>query len=100
MDLIVKLPTSNGHDLILTITDHDCTKAIILLPCREDMGAEELAKLYKEHAFPFIGLPSKAISDRDTRFLSHFFKEVCAQLKIEQAVSTASHPQTDGQSEK
>jgi hypothetical protein len=47
MDFIVKLPTSNGYDAILTITDHDCTKGVILIPCRETMNTEELAKEYK-----------------------------------------------------
>jgi len=76
MDLIVKLPTSNGYDSILTITDHDCTKGIILIPCRETMNAEELAREYKDRVFPFVGMPTKIISDRDTRFTSHFAKEV------------------------
>jgi hypothetical protein len=100
MDLIVKLPKSNGYDSILTITDHDCTKGIILIPCLESMTAKELAMEYKQKVFPFVGIPSKIISDRDTRFTSHFAKEVCAQLKIKQNISTAYHPQTNGQSEK
>jgi hypothetical protein len=77
IDLIVKLPISNGYDSILTITDHDCTKGIILIPCREDMGTEELAKQFKERAFPYIGLPTKIISDRDTRFASKLMREAC-----------------------
>jgi hypothetical protein len=100
IDLIVKLPESKGYDAILTITDHDCTKGVILVPCRETMGAEDLAKEYRDRVFPFVGIPSKIISDRDTRFTSHFAKEVCAQLEIKQNISTAYHPQTDGQSEK
>jgi len=91
---------SNGYDSILTITDHDCTKGVILIPCRETMNAEELAREYKDKVFPFVGIPTKIISDRDTRFTSHFAKEVCAQLEIKQNISTAYHPQTDGQSEK
>src|SRR6267142_498938 len=39
MDFIVKLPESNGHDTILTITDHDCTKAAIFLPCKETINS-------------------------------------------------------------
>jgi len=100
MDLIVKLPTSNGYNSILIITDHDCTKGIILIPCRETMNAKELAREYKDRVFPFVGIPAKIISDRDTRFTSNFAKEVCAQLEIKQNISTAYHPQTDGQSEK
>src|SRR5579863_606765 len=36
VDFIVKLPTSGGYDTIMTITDHDCTKAVILVPCNEN----------------------------------------------------------------
>jgi len=63
MDLIVKLPKSQGSDSILTIMDHDCTKAVILIPCNEEMNLEQLAELYKDKAFPYTGIPSKIISD-------------------------------------
>jgi transposase InsO family protein len=99
MDFIVKLPTSKGYDLILTITDHDCTKAVILLPCKETIDAPGVAALFKEQVFPFVGIPKKVITDRDTHFTSSFFKELCRQLGIEQAMASAYHPQTDGQSE-
>jgi transposase InsO family protein len=100
VDFIVKLPISNGYDTILTVTDHDCTKAVILLPCREDMGSLDIAKLYLERVFPYVGVPEKIISDRDTRFTSKIFKELCEMLRIKQNVASAYHPQTDGQSEK
>ena len=64
------------------------------------MGAEELAALYVEHAFPYIGLPSRLISDRDTRFTGGLFQEICQQLGIKQNISSAYHPETDGQSER
>jgi len=99
IDLITKLPQSKGNDLILTITDQGTTKAIILIPCKETMSAEDLAKEYKAKAFPFIGLPSRLISDRDTCFTSKLFKELCQQLGIKQNLSSAYHPQTDGESE-
>jgi len=63
MDLIVKLPKSQGSDSILTITDHDCTKAVILIPCNEEMNLEQLAEIYKDKAFPYTGILSKIISD-------------------------------------
>src|SRR5260221_736647 len=99
VDLITKLPQSGGYDSIMTITDQGLTKAVVLIPCKETMGAEELATLYKECAFPYIGLPSKLITDRDVRFTSHMFKELCSQLGVKQNISSAYHPQTDGESE-
>lgn len=100
IDFITKLPESSENDTILTITDHDCTKAVILIPCRENMGSEEVARLFRDHAFPFTGIPKWIISDRDTCFTSQFFKELCNQLEIKQNISSAYHPQTDGQSKR
>jgi hypothetical protein len=100
MDFIIKLLMSQGYDSILTITDHDCTKVVILLPCKEEMDLMGMAKLYLEHVFLYIGLPEKVISDQDTRFTSKVFREICALLKIKQNVASAYHPQMDGQSEK
>ena len=100
VDFVVKLPRSRGSDSILTITDQGCTKAVILVPCREDMGAEAVAELFKECVFPYMGIPTKLISDRDTRFTSSWFKELCRALGIDQNMSTAYHPQTDGQSKR
>jgi len=100
IDFIVKLPMSDGYDSIMTVTDHDCTKAVILVPCQETIDAEGVAKLFKDQIFPFVGLPKKIISDRDPCFTSAFFRELCKQLEVTQNLSTAYHPQTDGQSEK
>ena len=66
VDFVVKLPKSNRNDTILTVTDQGCTKAVILVPCREDMEAEAIAELFKERVFPYTGIPTKLISDRDT----------------------------------
>ena len=99
INLITKLLTSRGNDTILTITDQGSTKGVILIPCKEAIGAEELAALYVECTFPYIGLPSKLISDRDTCFTGGLFQEICQQLGIKQNISSAYHPKTDGQSE-
>ena len=100
LDFITKLPVSQGSDTILTITDHDCTKAAVFIPCREEISAEETAALYLKHVFLRYGLPSKIISDHDPRFTSKFTREVCKTLGISQNISTAYHPRTDGQSER
>jgi len=97
MDFIVKLLVSNGFNTILTITDHDCTKAMILLPCREEIDALGVAKLYLRHMFPIVGLPQRVISDRDIRFTFKVFREVCSLLEVKQSVASAYHPQTDSQ---
>jgi hypothetical protein len=100
LDFIVKLPISNGFDSILTITDHDCTKMALFIPCNESINAEGVADLYLRHAFPRFGLPRKVISDRDPRFISKFMRELCHLIGATQNMSTAYHPRTDGQSER
>jgi hypothetical protein len=65
LDFITKLPTSEENDTILTITDHDCSKAMLSFPCKETITAKEVAELYTKHVFPHYGIPQKVISDRD-----------------------------------
>ncbi len=77
LDFITKLPVSQGYDSILTVTDHDCTKAAVFIPCKESMTAEETAGLIVQHIFPQFGLPLKFISDRDLKFTSRFVRGLC-----------------------
>ncbi len=100
LDFITKLPISQGYDSILTVTDHDCTKAAVFIPCKESITAEETAGLIVQHIFPRFRLPSKFISDRDPRFASKFIRGLCKGMGTTQNISTAYHPQTDGQSER
>ena len=100
MDFITKLPLSGGYDSILTIMDHDCSKAIILIPCKESITAEGVAVLILKHVFTQYGAPKKFISDRDTRFTSRVAREYCNKFKIQQNMSTTYHPRTDGQAER
>jgi len=86
--------------MILTITDHDCLKAAMFMPCNKTVDAAGVAKLYATHVFPHYGLPKKVISNRDPCFASNFSREICSLLGIKQNISTAYHPQTDGQSER
>jgi transposase InsO family protein len=66
----------------------------------EEISGEETAALYAKHVFARYGLPTKIISDRDPRFASKFTRELCKLLGIQQNISTAYHPRTDGQSER
>ena len=100
MDFIVKLPLSNGYNSVLTVTDHDCTKAVILIPCNETIMAEGVAKLYLEHVFKHVGLPKMFIHDQDTHFMGNFTTKMCQALGIKQNTLTAFHPRTDNQSER
>ena len=98
MDFIVKLPLSDTYNTILTITD-TFLKASIFIPCNETIDATNTAKLYATYILPHYGLPNHIISDHNPHFTFSFTQELCHALSIDQNISTAYHPQTDGQSE-
>ncbi|KAK9077950.1 hypothetical protein SSX86_002007 [Deinandra increscens subsp. villosa] len=100
MDFITKLPrTSKGCDTIWVIVDR-LTKSAHFLPIMETDGAPILAQIFLKEIVCRHGTPLSIISDRDTRFMSHFWQSLHASLGTQLDYSTAYHPQTDGQSER
>jgi hypothetical protein len=89
LDFITKLPPLGGYDTILTITDTDCSKASIFLPCHETIDSEGVAALYAAHVTPHYGIPCKVISDWDVHFTSKFTTDLCHLLDIHQNISMA-----------
>jgi hypothetical protein len=77
VNFITKLPPSQGFDTILTVTDHNVSKASIFIPCQESINLEGIAKLYTSQVFLHYGIPLKIISNCDTQFDSAFTKELC-----------------------
>ena len=59
LDFITKLPPSGEYNTILTITDTDCSKASIFLPCHETIDSEGVATLYATHVTPHYAIPRK-----------------------------------------
>jgi hypothetical protein len=100
VDWITKLPESQGYDLVMTMTDHDCSKAMVFIPCKETDGIERMVELYTQHIVPHYGIPTKIISDHDSRLTAKLFKELCNVFGVRRNMSMAYHPQTDGQSER
>jgi hypothetical protein len=92
MDLITGLPLSWGYDAILTIVDHGCSRGAIFLPCKATITGPQIAQLYYEHVYPWFGLPTKVISNRDPRFMSHFGRALAKELGITWNMSTAYCP--------
>ena len=100
MDFITALPPSGSFDALFVVVDHDVTKATVLMPCTKTIDALGTALLYHEHVFRRFGLPKILISDRGPQFASKVFQELCSRLAIKSKMSTAFHPQTDGQTER
>ncbi|GJU51168.1 reverse transcriptase domain-containing protein [Tanacetum coccineum] len=100
MDFITKLPRSkSGHDTIWVIVDR-LTKSAHFLAIREDYSTEKLAKIYIDEIVARHGVPVSIISDRDGRFTSRCWQTVQKALGTRLDISTAYHPQMDGQSER
>ncbi|GJT17802.1 putative reverse transcriptase domain-containing protein [Tanacetum coccineum] len=100
MDFVTKLPkTTNGYDTIWVIVDR-LTKSAHFLPMRETDPMEKLMKLYMKEVVTQHGVPASIISDRDGRFTSLFWKALNKALGTRLDMSTAYHPETDGQSER
>ena len=78
------------------IINHGCSRAAIFLPCTTNISRPGIAQLYLNHVYQWFGLPTKIISDRDPHFTSHFGKAITRKLGIQQNLSTAFHPQTNG----
>ncbi|GJV20955.1 reverse transcriptase domain-containing protein [Tanacetum coccineum] len=100
MDLVTKLPrSSGGYDAIWVIVDR-LTKSAHFLPIREDFKTEKLARIYINEIVARHGVPVSIISDRDGRFASHLWQALQKALGTKLNMSTAYHPETDGQSER
>lgn len=101
IDFITKLPTTPaGNNAIVTIIDHLTKRAHFIPTTEEDLSAETFAQLFMKESVRLHGMPTKIISDRDPRFVSAFWKQLMQLLGTKLGMSTAYHPQTDGQSEK
>ncbi|THH06962.1 hypothetical protein EW145_g3720 [Phellinidium pouzarii] len=84
----------------MVIVDHDSSKGIVLCPCNKTIDALGTALLYHQNVYRRFGLPKRIISDRGPQFASHVFQTLCSRLGIKSKLSTAYHPQTDGQTER
>jgi len=98
VNFVTGLPPSKGYDAICVFVDR-LTKQRHLLPCTTTITAEGLAGLFCSGVFRYHGLLETIVSDRRPQFASRFWKHLYSCLKIDPHLSTAFHPQTDGQTE-
>jgi hypothetical protein len=103
VDLITELPESvdsagNIWTAIMVVVDR-FTKRAHFIQCSNETTATDCATILYEHVFKLHGLPRQIISDQGPQFASQVFQEFCNNLGIKSSMSTAYHPQTDGQTE-
>jgi hypothetical protein len=88
----------NGNDNVFVIVDR-LGKRAFSLPCTREATAATAARLYYEHPWRIYGAPETITSDRGPQFISAFMDELCKLTGVKQKLSTAYHPQTDGNTE-
>ena len=75
------------------------SKYTYLIPQNVWYTAEQVANDFYRHIYINESLPSEILSDRDAKFTSNFWQETLHLMRIKPVMSTAFHPQTDGQTE-
>ena len=99
MDFVTGLPESEGYDAIWVVIDR-LTKMAHFVPCHTSIKAEEFGRLFIQNIFRLHGMPHDIVSDRGSLFTSEFWKKATEGRQIQRKLSTAFHPQTDGQTER
>ena len=100
MDLITQLPRSrSGNDAIVVFVDK-LTKMVHYAATTTDVTAPKLAKIFMREVVRLHGVPESILSDRDPRFTANFWRAFWTQLGTTLAMSSAYHPQSDGQTER
>jgi len=100
MDFITELPVSEGCDQLWVIIDRFTKMAHFLPLTTEEKTAADLAVIFAREVWKYHGLPANIESDRDSRFTSETWKEFLRLSGIQPRMSTAFHPQTNGQTER
>jgi hypothetical protein len=100
LDLITQLPRSRlGNDAIVVFVDK-LTKMVHYVPTTTNVTAPQLSMIFMREVCRLHGVPDSILSDRDPRFTAHFWRSFWKQLGSTITMSTAYHPQTDGQTER
>jgi len=100
IDFVGPFPMSKeGHDYILVLTDR-FSKMLKMRACTQTITAAGTGRLLLEMMLDVGRLPSSIVSDRDVRFTAAAWGQLWRGLKTELKMSTAYHPQTDGQTER
>ena len=87
-----------GYDAVWVVVDR-LSKQAISVPCYKTVTAEQLAELYTQYVYRYFGAPDSMVSDRGPQFISAFWQAFNRTLGTKIKLSTADHPQTDGQTE-
>jgi hypothetical protein len=96
MDFISDLPKSGNKSVIMVVVDR-LSKYSYLCALQHSFIASMVAQIFMDRLFKIHGMPHSIVSDRDPTFTRNFWQELFKIQGTELHLSTAYHPQTDGQ---
>ena len=100
MDFIFGYPPDKDRNTGIVVFVDRFSKMVHLCPVKETISAEETARIFIDTIFRHHGMPENIVSDRDPRFTSRFWRSLFQLVGTKLKMSTAAHPETDGQTER